>query len=321
MRTRDWRLLDSVKPFFSFHTFPLFSRRLPPASLLPRVWVPANTLRGPMATRRRPGPPGNCAICGTYVPQLSFEHVPPRSAYNKVRLDEYEWEDMIRHSQQRPLEPLTKVSRSGVRQGGAGWHRTCGGCNNFSGRMYVPAYADWVRQVFSFNISQTIKTLAVPFRLQPLNILKQVAFMFMVQNDGYGPGLADGMRRFILGEHVQDLPSRVRFYAFSYLGRRVKHGGLAARMTIGQSGGVMLSEIIMRPLGLLMTVNEGVHREGLTDITDWRRYRLDEQVERWLNLTNVAEIQPITPADYRTDEQVEKVIRENMEREAEEGSG
>lgn len=270
-----------------------------------------------MSTRTRKGPPGVCAVCGTHCDQLTLEHIPPRSAYNNTRLDTYEFEDIIKQAQVNPMGSLHDLRRAGVEQGGMKRHATCGRCNNLvSGQWYAPAYADWVRQLMRFNIGAPVRYLSLPFRLRPLNILKQIAYMFLAINP-HMPGDREELKPFVLGQHRQVVPSRFRFYAGLYMGRRAKHMGGTARANVFVANSVeWLSEIAMRPLALLMTV-EGKRQEHLMDITDWTYcFRYDEVWEGCLKLPNVAEIQHI-PADYRSDEEVRAAVRENLAREAE----
>jgi len=86
---------------------------------------------------------GLCRICGQEK-ELSYEHVPPRVAFNKntrhvsVSMEAYAKVD----------NPLEYSPKGKILQGGIGYYSLCRECNSFLGRMYVPAYEKWVRSGF-----------------------------------------------------------------------------------------------------------------------------------------------------------------------------
>lgn len=273
-----------------------------------------------MGTRAKKGPPGYCTVCSAHCQQLTLEHVPPQSCYPRnIRLDNYRYEDLLKQAQNNPLGRLSDLRRSGVTQGGMKLHATCDRCNNYvSGQWYAPAYAEWVFQLLHVNSGRTVKHIAVPFRIRPLNILKQIVYMFLVIN----PTFRDYRRQlesFVLYQHTTQIPGRMRFYAGWYMGFRAKHGGHTARANIFAGPHLTwISEIGMRPLALLMTVDQDRRQEGLLDITDWsHHFRYDQQVSLSLKLPNVDEIQHI-PGDLRSDEAMHKDVLENLAKEAEE---
>ncbi len=78
--------------------------------------------------------PGICALCGKYFDDLSFEHIPPRSAFNKLSARAFSGEDFI-GSTDVPWElkhlPYDDLQR------GTGKYSLCNTCNNFTGVLYV----------------------------------------------------------------------------------------------------------------------------------------------------------------------------------------
>lgn len=84
------------------------------------------------------GRTGTCRLCGKEG-ELTFEHIPPRSAYNRDRVQ---------------LQTPEVVDGEGIvavpgryQQRGAGGCYLCGDCNNFLGREYVPDYMRFARIV------------------------------------------------------------------------------------------------------------------------------------------------------------------------------
>jgi len=84
-----------------------------------------------MARRKKTGV---CCICGQ-TGELSFEHVPPKAAYNKITVIEYEWEQHVQN----------RKSKGRSRQGGAGAYTLCEQCNNNTGPWYGDEYVKWAR--------------------------------------------------------------------------------------------------------------------------------------------------------------------------------
>jgi hypothetical protein len=69
---------------------------------------------------------GQCCICGANGVRLSFEHIPPRAAFNDQRIFETNIQDMMKgqwEGQSRPVQGQWV-------QGGAGKHTLCEKCNN-----------------------------------------------------------------------------------------------------------------------------------------------------------------------------------------------
>src|SRR5215467_7970637 len=83
---------------------------------------------------------GECCICGV-TGKLTFEHVPPRAAFNDRRIFEAHIQSLLEG----------KWAPGGDIQGryaqlGAGRYSLCGKCNNDTGGWYGPSYVDFARQ-------------------------------------------------------------------------------------------------------------------------------------------------------------------------------
>src|SRR4051812_42386815 len=74
---------------------------------------------------------GACRIWGK-VGVLSFEHVPPRSAFNRNRVELFSVEQWLSRENGKP------TSRGRILQRGTGGFTLCESCNNLTGRLYVP---------------------------------------------------------------------------------------------------------------------------------------------------------------------------------------
>jgi 5-methylcytosine-specific restriction endonuclease McrA len=81
-----------------------------------------------------------CHICGTDG-KLSFEHVPPRSAFNNHPVFVPHLKDLI-----EKLDCDFGNIKGKTHQIGAGEYTLCEKCNNKTGAWYGNAFADWAYQ-------------------------------------------------------------------------------------------------------------------------------------------------------------------------------
>src|SRR4051794_12882008 len=88
-----------------------------------------------MSSKRDQGP---CHLCGT-IDRLSFEHVPPRAAFNnRPVIEGTTLESINRDLDARP--------RGRINQRGAGAYTLCEPCNNNTGDWYADDFAAWCHQ-------------------------------------------------------------------------------------------------------------------------------------------------------------------------------
>src|SRR6267143_253591 len=80
---------------------------------------------------------GTCRICGEHR-ELTFEHIPPRAAFNRGRVRSLTLAEWVRR------DDLDYVGGR-IQQRGMGGRVLCGFCNSFLGREYVLEYRAWAR--------------------------------------------------------------------------------------------------------------------------------------------------------------------------------
>jgi hypothetical protein len=91
-----------------------------------------------MPRRRAQDHSGICHLCLTEGP-LSFEHVPPKAAFNDRRVEIGGIEHWLRRDSEGPR------LRHTIQQGGSGFRRLCVECNNRTGSWYASELTGWVR--------------------------------------------------------------------------------------------------------------------------------------------------------------------------------
>jgi hypothetical protein len=250
---------------------------------------------------------GACYICGLYS-KLSFEHVPPRAAYNDQRVFEANIRSLVAGNwdgQERPLQGRWV-------QRGAGKETLCEKCNNDTGRWYGSAYVSWAKQAVELiDRSGGELSLAYPYTIYPLRVLKQVVTMFC---SACGPELCakfPELRKFVLDRSEQYMPHGLR--VFAYLLDPKKGGGYRQ----SGMGGVIkdsrehtFAEVAFAPFGFVLTGDvKPIHPE-LLDITFFSHSRYHARAHLFLKLA-VLPINTWLPGDYRTKDEIRKTVEAN----------
>jgi hypothetical protein len=92
------------------------------------IECPAIANAWPLAATIKPlfMPQGNCSLCGIFC-DLTFEHVPPRSAFNKnTRYKTVPYEQVLKSD-----NILDANFKGKIEQGGLGHYSLCSNCNSF----------------------------------------------------------------------------------------------------------------------------------------------------------------------------------------------
>ena len=129
---------------------------------------------------------GTCHICGKYG-KLSFEHVPPRKAYNEKPAHMAKGEEFIRNITKANFEDI----KTRIYQRGSGDYTLCEECNNDTGSWYGKSYLDWVYQAVAIiHYTSGKPTLHYPYFLFPLRVIKQIVWD---STDKYGRKVSAGI--------------------------------------------------------------------------------------------------------------------------------
>lgn len=241
---------------------------------------------------------GECHLCGRAGP-LSFEHVPPRAAFNDRPVTLYSIEDVLN------LAPGARPTSKGtVQQRGAGAHTLCGQCNNKTGSWYGRHFVDWCYQGMALlQRTRGKPTLIYLNYVFPLAILKQIATMFFSINTERFRQKNPELEAFVLDRERKYLSPRYRFFVyFNFEGR---HRALPASgiydVTRGQTR--VTSEITVPPYGYLLSFNDAPLDERLFEISHFARFDYNQFDVMELRLP-VLPTHTSFPADYRTREQI-----------------
>lgn len=287
--------------------------------------------------------PGFCALCGEYFDDLSFEHIPPRSAFNKLSAKAVSGMDFIGKTdvpwdlKHLPYDNL---------QRGMGKYSLCASCNSMAGIWYVKEYKEIVQtfvdalaQLASADFPQAIEIK----EMHPLRFIKQVICMFCSVNDQeslqaynmteqeipsqtnplfqmifeskkslyQASKLVDELRKFVLDKDASGLDSK-KFKICMYITKSNLHKliGLSSVMKIENNTFSILSEISTFPLGFILYFNpaDDLKYKGV-DITNFASCNYDDVASVQMPIY-VYEMNTWVPLDYRTKEEIQKGINE-----------
>jgi hypothetical protein len=244
---------------------------------------------------------GICRICGQQK-ELSFEHIPPKSAFNDRRYIELKFEDMI------GLGP-DDIIKGPIHQGGIGKHTLCGKCNNDTGSWYGGRFVDWCYQGMDIlRRSGGNPTLIYINYLYPLSIIKQIVTMFFSVNGDTFCKANPELVRFVLDKERKYLSPKYRFFVYYNITGRFRYSGIVGQMQVDEqfasfSKPRVMSEITFPPYGYLMTMDSEPPDTRLIEITHFARHDYAEFREMTMKLP-VLPTHTAYPGDYRTKQEI-----------------
>ncbi len=250
---------------------------------------------------------GKCHICGS-IGELTKEHVPPRSAFNKQKALVYAGERLIQLLTSENFPWDFSDTQGKEVQGGVGYNTLCAKCNNDTGAWYGGAFAEFAFQglepVFK-NKPGTI--VSIKFKdIYPLRVLKQVVCMFLSINR---PDFADQnpeLRKFVLEREYNTLNNQYQIYGFGCRGKLARFFGKTVRADF--SNGMHLltfSEINAIPFGYVLEHSEQSTLTALTNLNPFSNYGYDDEISTELMMP-IMEINSHLPLDFRSKEQIMK---------------
>jgi hypothetical protein len=229
-------------------------------------------------------PMGICRACGNLT-TLTYEHLPPRRAFNRSSRALRTIEGFLRGHQGK------RTFRRGL-----GHHAFCGKCNELTAKWYGDAFADWTIQCLNYaSRIDSSPSIYVPLDIKPLNVIKQIATIAVAMA---APASLDlphvvELRRFVLDPTRKHLPAP--FSALVYLnaqGRPVFSGSaVVLTVSTGRHSHVW-SEVSVPPLGYCMMTDRDStpsHSavERLCDVSVFGECEFEERKLVWLRLANL----------------------------------
>lgn len=253
-----------------------------------------------MAKKR---PKGICSICG-FEGSLSYEHVPPRAAFNDSPVIEIEFYKAL------DLD-FDEKPRGRINQKGAGGYTLCEKCNNITGKWYARRFTDWCYQGMNIlRMARGNPTLMYMQYTFPFSIIKQIITMFFSVN---GPGFASShpdLVQFILDRDRKYLSPKYGVYVYYNTTGYIKRTPIGVGFDVRRNVRTVMSELTFPPFGYLLTFNSPPPDRRLFDISHFAKYGYEEFSVQELRLPALP-IHTMFPGDYRTKEEVRETIRQN----------
>lgn len=246
---------------------------------------------------RRKSKIGNCHLCGEHT-KLSFEHVPPRAAFNDKPIVHASIHELIK--KETDLDTFSGRTY----QRGAGAYTLCERCNSLTGAWYGSDFVDWTYQIANVLLkAKGDPSLFYLYKLFPLRVIKQVVCMFFsINGDKFREAQPD-LVRFVLNKESRFLNSDIRIYCFFNPTARSRHSGASGVLNFETHEAKIISEVIFPPMGYVMSHDSIKPDKRLFDISFFSEYHYNDWKELGLCLPTLP-IYTYLPGDYRNRKEV-----------------
>ncbi len=239
---------------------------------------------------------------------MSFEHIPPESAFNSSRVKSYNVIDLVTDEGKFPWE-FSKFKYAKEQQKGSGYNALCTECNSKFGHWYVPHYTKFTKTIEKCVVEELAKksdltNITIRFNNIPLlPIIKQIVLMFCVVNNSCFDD--ETIRQFLLNRDFHYIDkSKYRIGIYYNLGPFQKQIPLACMCTGNPPQNIVLSEISNYPLGFILHLNPKPDLKSLAfDITDFAYSTFDEKSNIDISL-NLLESNIPFPNDFRSKKEI-----------------
>lgn len=238
---------------------------------------------------------GRCRLCGEHK-DLSFEHIPPKKAYNNTSIQ-----------MRSILGPAVRKFRRGL-----GDHSLCVECNNLTGAWYGEAFVEWSRQ--AFEVYERLKgsgesAIAETYNIRPLNVIKQTIVMALAMAPEASIDLSFELRHFVLNRKRKFLPTTDKVYVYYNVeGRPRFNSGMAVLNINNGSGSFIRAEVALPPFGYVISnalpgKRDIAVAQDLCSITSFAEHDYDSYAQVEL-LIPARETHFPFPTDYRTQAEI-----------------
>ncbi len=257
---------------------------------------------------------GKCALCRKEC-ELTFEHIPPRAAFNSTPAKPITGDKLIQQDERMPWE--TDGLRYVNQQQGMGKFTLCEGCNNNTGAWYGNDYniiAHVIHDPFVNDDLDSIKGIGIR-DVYPLRFLKQVLSMFCSINN-FEDSRIDELRKFVLDkEKVGIDKEKYKIHMYFTESKMMKYAPLSVVMRMDEKSveSIAVSEITAYPLGFILYFEptDSWKYDGI-DITDFADCQYGCLADIEVPLC-IKEMNDIFPLYYRSKEEIEICVKRNRE--------
>jgi hypothetical protein len=218
-----------------------------------------------------------CRLCGKWT-QLTFEHVPPRGAFNDFPRWYPDTQELLDHEVSgKPMSGrITDEPR------GAGAYTLCQRCNNKCSRYaqhFISLTVAW-REALDAQVGKLVSRTHRTWRAR---VMKQIMAMFLSANPpGFGQKNPD-VRRYVSNAQEKGLPPSIRIHAALTRELDARQAGVTGYMNISGPSSTF-SEIAFAPFVLMMTIDSAPPDPRFVDITFFAASGYGDRQETHLQL-------------------------------------
>jgi hypothetical protein len=246
---------------------------------------------------------GKCKLCKEEK-ELSFEHIPPQSAFNKeTRYYNIKQNEYLQKAKEYTFGNLKPKSKK--EQGGVGRYCFCEECNGFLGAKYVRTYKKFAHIAMSIIQSNDQKAKSFKFDISDINLLKflkQVVSIFIATNSDVFTESYPELLDFVKDERLDKLPNRYRFYMYLNNEGQLRNGHIHFTNLYGT-----VCEFTYSPFGFVLSIDNPNRIMPLTEITSFKFYEKIKQIEEVGELPIILNKYPTyypIPLDFRTKDEL-----------------
>jgi hypothetical protein len=247
---------------------------------------------------------GKCHICGEQK-KLSYEHIPPESCFNNSKA-------LTLNGRQAMSLQLTGSypGKPKQLQRGMGMYTLCEKCNSDTGRWYVDDFGSFCRQaVDHIQVSKGNPTLAYPYLIYPLRIIKQIVTMMMSINPNTFSEDHPALRDYVLNRHNVVLPEKYRFFICLNIDGEKRFIGDAKALSLEHPGEfVEISDIAFFPFGICLTQHHSWPVDNMMEITNFKNRNYDQKVRVFLKMPALCARTTYPGAYVRRNPKIKKLI-------------
>jgi hypothetical protein len=239
---------------------------------------------------------GICKLC-LEEKDLTFEHVPPRSANNKsTTFVEISSDEYYTHAHEYAF--FDKRPKARIQQGGVGGYFLCESCNNFLGTKYVKDFTSLSKQCSDALLTAPPEAKGFEIELTGLNlyrVLKQITAIFICCNGEFFATEYPELIEFVRNEDQEYLPDRHRFYLYLNNEGQLRSGNWTFMAELG-----VVCDFAFPPLGFVLSIDSQKQIDILYEITAFRKLKNVPITEKpTLYLNKLPTYYPF-PLDFRT---------------------
>lgn len=202
---------------------------------------------------------GICKLCGQQK-KLTFEHVPPDSAFNSAPVKEFSPEvtvDMMTGAGGRKPWDFSGLKGKVNQRGGGGYYLCCD-CNNNTGSWYISEYvklANTFHHIITSNALETGRTCSFHLKdVYPLRVFKAILTMYCDINEGCMGD--EQLREYLMNKESTDFNSeKYKIYIYMVSPEMQRISGISI-MNIDGVGLVMTSEVSSYPIGTILCIDK-----------------------------------------------------------------